>query len=194
MKQRIMENIKDIRDYFTQLINVLFKNTNKIVPSGKNISTYYAGIKGIRKAPMIVKYNKYELFSEIWKKHALKDSSGLNDEEVMLHRLNSIKKTLNEMKNEHNVDTPFYPSDYFLTKELPKFNNNKIIVLAALELNKAIISFVSEEIQDLCKGQDPVEALTRAIEIESNYAVLQAELPPVNEVETPTPRKKINKV
>ncbi len=54
---------------------------------------------------------------------------------------------------------------------------------------KYVLSYKSssEEIQQLCKGQDPVEALTKAI----NYEMLTKKLAPVAEIEQPRRKLKI---
>ncbi len=68
-----------------------------------------------------------------------------------------------------------------------ELGNDKEFVLKAMSINFNAFGGASSELKDLCKGQDPIEALTKAI----NYEKLTKKLAPSVEVEQPKRKLKI---
>lgn len=68
-----------------------------------------------------------------------------------------------------------------------RLKNKKDFILTALKFYPQIIDIASPQIKALCQGQDPIEALTRAIESEKLHAELEQEL------SLPTPSQAIPK-
>ena len=78
------------------------------------------------------------------------------------------------------------------------FWNDKTVVLKAIENDEDYLEFASQEIQDLCQDFDPIdfdpiETLTKAIEVEKLHKELEGELPPTEQQIEPT-RKKLKKI
>lgn len=77
---------------------------------------------------------------------------------------------------------------HFHNQEFDFWRNDKEFVLVAIKKNRYYLQFSSPQIQALCDGQDPIEALTKAIEVEKIHAQLQQEL------SKPSIQKRLNKI
>lgn len=86
---------------------------------------------------------------------------------------------------------------YCLRFASDRLKNDKVILLNAIQKyndnDSLLLYFVYPQIQALCQGQDPVEALTKAIESENLHAQLQDELPPTEHQIEPI-KKKVKKI